>query len=85
MAKQDKVEEKLYKKPPPTDLHWDELRGLLLSKGYREIQGSGSRVKFHHPEHGDALISIHKPHPSGILKRYQIKDVIEALEALKNE
>jgi predicted RNA binding protein YcfA (HicA-like mRNA interferase family) len=83
MTKRDKLEQRLYSKPK--DFHWDELRSVLVSKGYEDLQGRGSRVKFRHKTCEDALIIIHKPHPSGILKAYQIKEVIEALEILENE
>ena len=39
---------------------------------------SGSRVKFQNKE--SVMILLHKPHPSGIMKRYQLKQVKESLE-----
>jgi len=53
---------------------------LLESLGYKEEQGSGSRVVFsnkrmkHH-------IKLHKPHPGNVLKRYQIDLVIHELNS----
>jgi hypothetical protein len=47
--------------------------------GYQEQTGSGSRRKFINRSTGH-VISMHKPHPSEILKSYQIKQVISALE-----
>ena len=65
----------------PTDFHYDELVKLVGYFGFSEMKKgktSGSRVKFVNGE-GISLI-MHKPHPSGILKRYQMKQVKEVLE-----
>jgi len=64
----------------PKDFSWSELKKLLAALGYRETNSgktSGSRAKFMHKKH--APISLHKPHPKPILKRYQIKQIIEVL------
>ena len=65
----------------PTDFHYDDLVKLVGYFGFSEMKKgktSGSRVKFVNGE-GISLI-MHKPHPSGILKRYQMKQVKEVLE-----
>ena len=65
----------------PVDFHYDELVKLVGYFGFTEMKKgktSGSRVKFVNVE-GISLI-MHKPHPSGILKRYQMKQVKEVLE-----
>jgi len=65
----------------PADFHYDELVKLVGYFGFTEMKKgktSGSRVKFVNGE-GISLI-MHKPHPSGILKRYQMKQVKEVLE-----
>lgn len=65
----------------PSDFHYDEVVKLLWHFGYSEIKKgktSGSRVKFMN-ENG-ATIMMHKPHPTGIMKRYQLKQIKEALE-----
>ncbi|MCI5535534.1 MAG: type II toxin-antitoxin system HicA family toxin [Clostridiales bacterium] len=43
---------------------------------YNKGRSSGSRVAFVHDE---VVISLHRPHPGNVLKRYQIKQVIEVL------
>ena len=62
----------------PKDFTYNELLRLLGSMGYREQQGSGSRVVFFNEEikHN---IKLHKPHPGNVLKRYQIELVIQEL------
>lgn len=76
MAKLDKAKERI--KSRPTDYKWDELRALLLALGYREIQGSGSRVKFHNDKTGLSL-NLHKPHPQPEVRTYVMKDVLDHL------
>ena len=64
----------------PSDFHYDEMVKLLGYFEFREVRKgktSGSRVKFMNP---DGLpIMLHKPHPSGIMKQYQLKQVKEVL------
>lgn len=59
---------------------WQELVTLLRWLGYRQLEGSGSRVKF---DNGDpqALINLHKPHPCNELKAYVRRQIIEHLKA----
>ena len=77
MSKKQKLLERLFSKPK--DFEWNELRTLLTGFGYDEISGAGSRVKFYEPKSG-SLISLHKPHPSNIVKEYILDQVIETLE-----
>jgi hypothetical protein len=64
----------------PSDFHYDEMVKLLGYFGFNEVKKgktSGSRVKFENAE-GIPII-LHKPHPSGIMKKYQMKQVKEIL------
>jgi len=78
MTQHDKLLEKLLN--PDTTLTWPELARLLGALGYRQREGSGSRVKF---DNGQAhtLISLHRPHPSNDIKAYVRRYVIEQLKA----
>jgi hypothetical protein len=54
---------------------------LLGYFGFFEVskgKTSGSRVKFENEE--GVPIMLHKPHPSGIMKRYQLKQIKEVLD-----
>ena len=65
----------------PSDFHYDEMVKLLSHFGFQEIKKgktSGSRVKFANAD--GRVIIMHKPHPSGILKKYQLKQVKEILK-----
>jgi len=77
MSKQEKLIEKLLNRQAA--MAWQELVTLLQWFGYRQIQGSGSRVKF---DNGNPLVTInlHKPHPGNELKAYVKRLVAEYLK-----
>lgn len=67
----------------PKDFTCGELVALLHGFGYFEIKlgmTSGSRVAFLDigTKH---MIRLHKPHPSPVLKRYQLDDVEDELRS----
>lgn len=67
----------------PKDFHYDEAKTLLMSLGFSEKnkgKTSGSRVEF---VKGNDSLLLHKPHPSGELKLYQVKQLIATLKELK--
>jgi len=64
----------------PSDFHYDEMVRLLSYFGFEEVKKgktSGSRVKFENEE--GIPIMLHKPHPSGLMKKYQMRQVKEIL------
>jgi hypothetical protein len=64
----------------PSDFHYDEMVKLLGYFGFKEVKKgktSGSRVKFMNDE--NVPLMMHKPHPTGILKKYQLKQIKEVL------
>lgn len=79
MTKKDKLIERFLK--IPKDFHYDETVKLLKHFGFEEVKKgktSGSRVKF---ENANGVpIMLHKPHPSGIMRKYQLKQIKEILE-----
>lgn len=79
MTKKGKLVERFLKMPK--DFHYDEVVKLLGNFGFEEVKKgktSGSRVKF---ENADGVpIMLHKPHPSGLMKQYQLKQNKEILE-----
>jgi len=77
MSKKEKLIDRLLKKPK--DFTFDEMESLLSYFGYELKQGgTGSGVKFI-KDGSNEVINFHKPHPSGILKRYVLDQVIEKL------
>jgi len=76
MGKHDKLLAKL--KNRPKDLTFQEVATLLAGFGYAlKESGRGSRVRFEHDRW--APILMHKPHPSPVLKPYQIDQVLDIL------
>ena len=64
----------------PSDFHYNEVARLLGYFDFEEVKkgkSSGSRVKFMNPE--GVPIMLHKPHPSGTMKQYQLKQIKEVL------
>ena len=77
MSKKDNLIDRLLEKPK--DFTFNEMVSLLSYFGYELKQGgAGSGVKFI-KDGGNEVINFHKPHPSGILKRYVLDQVIEKL------
>ena len=79
MSKQEKLAQRF--KGKPTDFTWTELKSLLAGFGYELAAGGktgGSRVRFLHP--GRPPITLHKPHPTPVLKRYQVEQILEFLK-----
>jgi len=82
MSKKEKLIKRI--KSRPIDLSFNELVTLLGFFGYYITKGrktGGSRVSFTDGK-GDYL-RIHKPHPSNILKLYQIDLIFEELKGRK--
>lgn len=82
MGRQQKLIRRLYSKPK--DYKWNEAVTLLKKLGFKQIEGSGSRVKFF-LEDPRSLIIIHRPHPGGILKTYQVNELIDKVKEVYKE
>ncbi len=79
MSKLDKLIARFLTKPK--DLSWDELVSVLGYYGYTEIPAGktgGSRRKFSDAD--KVIISLHKPHPTPIVKSYVIEQVLDHLK-----
>jgi hypothetical protein len=83
MSKKDKLKTRL--KSRPKDFTYQELKSVLASMGYMEDnkgKTSGARVSFIN-EKTKHIISLHKPHPTNILKRYQIDIIVDELNKIE--
>jgi hypothetical protein len=79
MSKQKKLLQRF--KSKPADFSWSELKSLLAGFGYELFPGGktgGSRVKFFHSERPPII--MHKPHPTAVLKRYQVEQILDFLK-----
>jgi len=75
------TKEKLIKRflSQPKDFTWDELIRLLGILGFtvnNKGNTSGSRVLF---EKNGEVHTVHKPHPSNIIKGYAMKQILDFL------
>lgn len=78
MSKKEKRLERLFKMPPPRDFTWDELISVMDAASFSSNCDGGSHYAFEHKS--GYQIHVSKTHPSGILKRYQIDAVKDALQ-----
>jgi hypothetical protein len=65
----------------PRDFTWQELVTMLESFVYELYAGGksgGSRVRFLHKERPPII--LHKPHPTPVLKRYQMEQIMAVLK-----
>ncbi|MBD1393142.1 type II toxin-antitoxin system HicA family toxin [Mucilaginibacter glaciei] len=79
MSRQEKLVSRLLL--VPKDFTWDELCRVVAFYGYEELTGGktgGSRRRF--VDESKNIITLHKPHPSNIVKSYAIREVIAHLK-----
>ena len=76
MTKVDKLVVRF--KAVKTDFTWNELQKLLEGLGYKQVQASGSRVKFDNGKQ-EQRINLHRPHPGNIVKVYVIRELKKKL------
>lgn len=79
MSRKEKLIKRLLSHPK--DFSWDELLSLLGVLGFEEIapgKTGGSRRRFIYKNR--VVLTLHKPHPQNVLKRYQVDQVIELLQ-----
>lgn len=78
MSKQEKLLKRFLEMP--SDFHYDEMIILLGYFDFKESKTgktSGSRVRFMNSD--GVPLMIHKPHTTGRLKHYQMKQIKEIL------
>jgi hypothetical protein len=80
MSRKEKILKRL--KSKPKDFTYEEAKTLLLQLGFEEDKKgktSGSRVLFRNIKE-NISIELHKPHPSNVLKSYQINILLKNLK-----
>ena len=61
-----------------------EARYLLGKMGFEEFnkgKTSGSRVKFYREKHG-RIVMLHKPHPTAIMDKGAVEDLVQKLKEM---
>jgi hypothetical protein len=76
MSKRQKSIDRFLSKP--TDFTWAEFRSLMEGFSYELQTVGGSARKFVHLQTG-ATLFVHEPHPSKLLKAYQVNLAIKFL------
>jgi len=82
MSQYDKRLERLCRRPPPTDLRWDEFVAILGSLGFvlHERSGGSSHKYLVATVTGqERRIDTSRPHPGGIMKQYQLRETVAKL------
>lgn len=84
MSTHDKLVERFCRVPAPRDFRFSDLETLLNRFGFQrqETSGGSSHLSFIGTCVNDEprIIHSHRPHPDGILKSYQIKEIKQFLK-----
>lgn len=81
MTKTEKAIERLLARP--RDFRWSELKSVMETFGYKLKTSGSSGRKFIHPD-TKATLFMHEPHPSKVLKDYQVRAAIHFLRQEKH-
>ena len=79
MSKKDKLRARL--ESLPKDFTWEEL---VSDCGYEQLPSKGTSARKFVDERKH-IISLHKPHPGNIVKRYALEIVLDAIKAKEEE
>ena len=74
MVKQDKLIEKLLKKPP--DMRFDEVKRILENSGFKSVRTRGSHFIF---KNSDTRKKVCIPTHNNRVKKCYLEDIIEIL------
>ena len=77
MSKQEKLLQRLLQRTP--DLAWNEAVTLMEHRGFKVVNGKGSRRCFFHVA-SKIKVFVHEPHPQPIVKKYVQELLIEGLQ-----
>jgi len=70
---------RIFKKPTPNDIPWNDIKSLLLYVGCNVKYGKGSRVSF---QKENELLAVHSPHPQRQTPSETVKVVKDFLESI---
>ncbi|MDE0170905.1 MAG: type II toxin-antitoxin system HicA family toxin [bacterium] len=75
-TKQRRTLEKVFKKPTPADIRWNDIMALLNAVGVNVSQRSGSRVGL---KKGSERMVVHRPHPEPETGRKTVRAIARFL------
>ena len=81
MSKKEKLFDRLSRKPSPTDFRWQDLVTLAAQHDFTVTCAGGSHHIFQHAN--GLTFAVSKTHPSGLLKTYQVRAALEALNKVR--
>ncbi len=70
---------KIFTKPAPSDLPWEEIESLLEAVGVRLLQRPGSRLAL---VMKDEVMVVRRPHPIPLAVKATVKDVAAFLKTV---
>ncbi|WP_082306095.1 type II toxin-antitoxin system HicA family toxin [Achromobacter piechaudii] len=83
MSQSTKAVNRMCSTPPPADFEWRELVAVMKSFNFKLHTNDGSRRHFIGVVDGvERRFDCHEPHPSGIVKRYVIRQLKDFLKDL---
>lgn len=77
--KQRKILTDIYEKPTRCNVSWRDVESLFRAIGADISEGDGSRVSV---VFNKRVLNIHKPHPSGDMKKYAVERVRDFLNII---
>ena len=78
-AKHRRTLVRVYEKPTPPDIRWEDIEALLRACGVEVVERSGSRVGL---RKGGERIVVHRPHPRPTTGRATIRDISAFLKVV---
>ncbi len=70
----------IYEKPTRADVSWKDVASLFRVIGSDIFEGEGSRISV---VFNKRVLNIHKPHPSGEMKKYAVEKVRDFLNIIE--
>lgn len=83
MSKKEKLLQRFLTNPPVKDFRWEELVTMMGHLGFElhEPKGGSSHKYFVSKSDPSRDIDACRPHPNGILKSYQIREIRDQLQS----
>lgn len=78
MSRREKLLSRIFTTPYPKDVRFEDLKTALMGLGFQFFEKSGgSSHNYFVRDAGDGeqRIDTSRPHPAGIMKRYQLKEI----------
>ncbi len=71
--------ERVFTKPAPTDIRWNDIESMLRRAGVEVTERSGSRIAI--VKDGEVMV-LRRPHPKPVTVRATVRDIAAFLMAV---